>query len=222
MLLHFLHDERVADEQADDSRCVLNSISLALLRPFSTAHFSLLVFVGQVQQSLSHDTLGTKLRYWPQYPPPRTRFPRSVYFSTFAYVVHARIDRDGWKPSLRQLRPIPTARGTEIRSPTVHPDDRQRLRWRTCGCKEDTAADNIVCGANVDQLLREFAWLLVLRMEIHPQAKKECCKSNEDRTNGPERKLLFHRLEIRIVDGGSSAGSESDFRCWDEIYAWGS
>jgi len=75
----------------------------------------------------------------------------------------------------------------------VHPDDRQRLRWQARGSKEDTAADNIVCGANVDQLLREFAWLLVLRMKIHPQAKKECCESNEDRTNGAERKLLFHR-----------------------------
>jgi hypothetical protein len=36
-------------------------------------------------------------------------------------------------------------------------------------------------------------------MKIHPQAKKECCKSNEDRTNGAEHKLLFHNLKIPIL-----------------------
>src|SRR4029077_4908483 len=92
--------------------------------------------------------------------------PEKCVFLNVPDVVHARIDRDGWKPSLRQRPPDSNvARGVEIRSPTVHLDDRQRLRWRARGSKEDTAADNIVCGANVDQLLREFAWLLVLRMK---------------------------------------------------------
>ncbi len=142
-------------------------------------------------------------------------FPEECVFLYVPYVVHARIDRDGGKASLRQRPPdSDVARRIEIHSPTVDPDDRQRLRWRARGSKKDPAVDNIICGANIDQLLREFAWPLVLRMKVHPQPKKECWKSKEDRTKGTERELLFHRSKIRIVDGGSSAESKSGFRGW--------
>lgn len=52
----------------------------------------------------------------------------------------------------------------------------QRLRGRVGGGKEDTAADNIVCGANVAQLLREFARLLVLRI---PSREHRCTGGEE-------------------------------------------
>jgi predicted TIM-barrel fold metal-dependent hydrolase len=47
-------------------------------------------------------------------------------------------------------------------------------------------------------------------MKIHPQAKKECCKSNEDCTNGAERKLLFHRSKIRP---GNAFSGKTCLRC---------
>jgi hypothetical protein len=159
----------------------------------------------------------------PQYTPPRTRFPRSVYFSTFPMSCMRVLTEMVGEPRSANALPIPiVARCIEIHSPTVDPDDRQRLRWRVRGSKKDPAVDNIICGANIDQLLREFAWLLVLRMKVHPQSKKECWKSKEDRTKGAEPELLFHRSKIRIVDGGSSAESKSDFRGWGEMCSRGS
>jgi hypothetical protein len=91
--------------------------------------------------------------------------PEETVFFYVSKVVHPRIACDGGIASIRQGSGNPNiTRIIEIYSPSVNPDHRDRLgniSWRS---EKRASIDDVVFGADVNELLRKLPRLLVFRV----------------------------------------------------------